>query len=251
VRERRAPRLAALCALGAAASLAACARPPGEGAPLLTPDAERAILAELLPGYDPTAPGGAEDDLVLDHRIEPVGRRVLAALVTARMDHEGAEPGANATLALLEPGGGGEAGWKLVDERSLGHVWQTEGVVLDLEPAALELAPAESAAKVVFGVESDGEESASTAFLFRVGETGLVELLRFEERDSGSGSPHERVEQSLRAAPAAGRALADLVLETRTEVCEESEGEWRCDERAETRTFRWDGSAYAELPSGS
>jgi hypothetical protein len=136
-----------------------------------------------------------------------------------------------------------------VDEKLLGHAWQTEGLVLELDPAALALSPDEPAVSAVFGVAGADEERRSSTALFRVGERQLGELLRFDEHDSGAGSPRERVRARVRAEAAGGRTLPDLVLETETETCAGSDAEPRCQMRTGTRVYRWAGSGYAEAAS--
>lgn len=233
--------------LGGALTLgSSCAGPTGPGAPALSESAQQAILDELVPGRSP----GPEDP-VLAFRIAPVGERALAAVATARADQEGAEPGADATLCLLErtPAADGGTGWRLVDEKPLAHAWQTQDLTLELDPAALELAPGEAAASAVFGVGREGEERRSTTVLFRVGDEALEELLRFRESDSGEGPARESVRARVHAEPAAGRARADLVLEIESETCRAGEPEPRCETRTGRRVYRWSGSRYEEAAS--
>lgn len=233
MREGRLRRRAAEALLAAALALAAgCAH----GA--TTPDAadggdRDAILAELEQG--------GESEL-LATRIAILGDRALAALATPAGDQ-----GARGALLLLERSAPGRA-WSISDERSLGRaeLGDPEALVLELDPHALALSRDEDAAAVSFGAQSDGEGGRVVRALFRVEDGGLRELLRYAESDSGAGSPHERVEHALSARPAAGRVLADLVLETHDETCTERDGEWRCEESRTTRVLRWNGETYAE-----
>lgn len=253
--RERTLRPARTAVVALAALVAGCARAPGTGGPAPAPAlggaARDAILSELLPG----ALDDVDDAPLLEVRIEPFGERALAALATSRMEYELAEPGAAGTLFLLEPDASGApdgSGWSVVDERGLGIVRQEspQGLVLALDPAAVALSPDESAVAASFGVRSDGEESRVTTALFRVEAAGLRELLRWEDVDSGSGSPHERIEHTLSARPAPGRTLPDLLLETRSERCEERDGEWRCDETHTTRVHRWTGQGYVAASDG-